>query len=186
MSAIPDRLRALGAHQDVISWAAPFGDDWHALFLACPRADWLLGLAARLGAQRVLLVRAAASCCRVGLAYLPDSSAPVDAALQAAEAWSGDPEGTALCAAQSVHLQAFASSDDAVTDSVVQAALATLATIASPEAAAHAAACTAHAAVLASGDCAMTSALRFTQERCADLVRAVLQPAELARLAAAG
>jgi hypothetical protein len=32
----------------------------------------------------------------------------------------------------------------------------------------------AHAAVLSAGDCAMESALRFTQERCAKLVREAL------------
>lgn len=186
MSAISERLSTLGAHHDLISWAAAYGDDWQALFTACPRADWLLGLGARLGCERKTLVRAAIGCTRVGLSYLPDSNAEVQAALQAAEAWARGDAAADSCNAVRARLELISITDDAAADSVVQAAIATLSTITSPDAAAHAAACIAQAAVLAAGDCAMTSALRFTQERCADAVRTEITPAQLADLARNG
>lgn len=185
MSAIAERLSMLGAQHDLVSWAAAYGDDWRALFTACPRADWLLGLAARLGCAREALVRAAVGCTRVGLAYLPASRTDVEAALHVAERWTRGEASADSCDAARAQLEKFwLMTEDPAADSVVQAAIATLASIADPDAAAHAAACIAQAAVLAAGDCAMASALRFTQESCADAVRAELTPAELATLAA--
>jgi hypothetical protein len=185
VTVIERQLQALGAQHDLVQWASPYGQDWNALFTACPRADWILGLAAKLGAKRESLALAAIGCTRVALGYLPEPNLVVEQALSVLEAWTRAEASPDACAAQSERLAQLSNENDAVIDAVLQAAIAALETRDTPEAAAFSAACTAQTAVLAAGECAMSSALRFTQERCADIVRGVLTPARLAALAAA-
>ncbi|HEX2676970.1 MAG TPA: hypothetical protein VHM19_10030 [Polyangiales bacterium] len=181
---IATRLRALGAHDDVVSYAARFGSDFRAFAEQCPRGDWLLAIAAKLGADRRALVRAAVSCSREALTYLLEPSPVITGALAAAEAWSRGNGDESSAQAHAKKLQTLPPSADAVEDMVVQAIAAALAAITDPEAAAHAASCTAQAAVLAAGDCAMEVALRFTQEKCAALTRAEISPTQLSTLVA--
>jgi hypothetical protein len=185
MSVIEAKLRELGSYDDLASFAARFGDDWQALFEQCPRGDWLLALAARLGADRRALTLAAISCAREALTYLPTGDATLEAALASAGAWAAGRADEAACREAAARVAALPPQADAVADMAVQAVAAALTCPHEPPAAAHAAACAAQAAVLAAGDCAMTSALRFTQERCAGLARQQLSSAELARLARA-
>ena len=42
-------LQESGAQRDVIDGLASFADDWEAMWNGCPRGDWLLGIAERLG-----------------------------------------------------------------------------------------------------------------------------------------
>ncbi len=182
-SSVAERLQQLGSHSDLTTFAATFGEDWLAFFEQCPRADWLLAIAARLGAEPRALVSAAISCSREALTYLAEPDAELEAALDAAAAWTRADGNTDACREHGARLAARAGEHDAVVDSAVQAVVATLAAIEDTSAAAHAAACTTQTAVLAAGDCAMQSAMRFTQERCAGLARRELTPATLSTLA---
>ncbi|MBX3129460.1 MAG: hypothetical protein KF718_22265 [Polyangiaceae bacterium] len=85
MVTVAERLAALGAHHDVVTWAAGYGTDFRAAFRECPRGDWLLGVAARRAVPWRRVARAAAACLRVGL----DGRAPPDLLLDAAEVADG-------------------------------------------------------------------------------------------------
>lgn len=57
---LADWLTSAGAANDVVTWAreqsaGPQG--WEQAWLSCPRGDWLLGIAARLGVSREVLAR---------------------------------------------------------------------------------------------------------------------------------
>src|SRR3954469_2021706 len=58
-------LRDTGAQRDVIDGLTPFARDWPTLWNECPRGDWLLGIATRLGVRHEALVVAAVSCANV-------------------------------------------------------------------------------------------------------------------------
>lgn len=185
MASVAERLRKLGSYEDLVSYAAPFGDDWLAFFERCPRGDWLLALAARLGADRRALVRAAVSCAREALSYAPEADATLEAALEAALRWTCGSGSELECDEQAARVVALPPASDAASDAAVQAVAAVLSCVREPSAAAHVAACAAHAAAVAAGECAMHTALRYAHERCATLSRAELSPAMLAKLAGA-
>jgi hypothetical protein len=166
-------LETHGAHHDVVTWAAPFGDDWARAWTECPRGDWLLGLAARRGVDPRAVVRAACACARLALEYVPDDEARPRAAIEAAERWvegHDDDPAERLRAQRAVEAAVELAPDPAVA-AAATAALAALASVEAPEQAATAAASTAQAAVLDAGDCAMMSALAYAQSACADRVR---------------
>lgn len=80
----------------MVEWARPFGTDWNAAMAACPRADWLLSIAARLHLPREALARAAMACVRVAHAgrEMPDVAL---AALESVHAWAIHWEPFANC-----------------------------------------------------------------------------------------
>ena len=90
-------LQHAGAQHDVVEWARPYGADWNAAMTACPRADWLLGIAARLHLPREALARAAMACVRVAHAgrEMPDVAL---AALESVHTWAIHWEPFANCA----------------------------------------------------------------------------------------
>src|SRR5262245_37477330 len=61
-----DWLRRAGAQGDVIDGLSRYSD-WTTLWNECARGDWMLGIAERLGAPHVALVRAAIACARIAL-----------------------------------------------------------------------------------------------------------------------
>ncbi|MCB9626576.1 MAG: hypothetical protein H6725_04330 [Sandaracinaceae bacterium] len=89
-------LQHAGAQHDVVEWARPFGTDWNAAMAACPRADWLLSIAARLHLPREALARAAMACVRVAHAgrEMPEVAL---AALESVHAWAIHWEPFANC-----------------------------------------------------------------------------------------
>ncbi len=175
-----DWLRERGAHHDVVAWAEGFGDRWEDLWEACPRADWLLGVAARRGVDRATLVRGACACARFALDYLGESEDRPRRAIEAAEAYVrgvDDPD-----ARREAARIAEAAVDEAPDPAVAAAAMAALAAVRAvdlPEEAALAAASAAQASVLDAGDCAMLSALTYAQRTCADRVREAIPFAAL-------
>jgi len=80
-------LSEQGAHHDVVEWAAPHGDDWRAMWEACPRGDWLLGIAARRGVDPKRLVEAACACAELAFDQLPEGEDRPAEAVSAARAW---------------------------------------------------------------------------------------------------
>ncbi|MCA9605121.1 MAG: hypothetical protein KC619_05980 [Myxococcales bacterium] len=51
-------LRSRGASRELVRWAEPFGDDLDAAWAACPRAEWLIEIAARVGVSPIRVVAA--------------------------------------------------------------------------------------------------------------------------------
>lgn len=165
-------LEQNGAHHDVVQWAAPFGEDWERAWRECPRGDWLLGIAAKRGAPRIELVRAAHACASFAREYAPEDERRIDAAMDAAMRWiegQDDPEARAR-AAEDVE-RAIDQAADPAAQSVAIAAFAALRSIDAPEEAASSAAAAVQAAVLDVGDCATMSAMGYAQSTCADRVR---------------
>ncbi len=165
-------LEQHGAHHDVVEWARPYGEEWERAWRECPRGDWLLGLAARIGMDRVEIVRAAQACAALGLDYVPDEEARPRAALDAIDRWlEGADDADARARACTAIEAAMEEAPDPAVNAAAMAVFAALRSIDSPDEAATAAAAVVQAAVLDAGDCAMMSALRYVQHACAERVR---------------
>lgn len=52
-------LETHGAQRDVLDGLRTCSRDWRSLWRDCPRGDWLLGIAVRIGVDHASLVRAA-------------------------------------------------------------------------------------------------------------------------------
>ncbi|MBX3274728.1 MAG: hypothetical protein KF729_30960 [Sandaracinaceae bacterium] len=165
-------LEAQGAHHDVVRWARPFGEDWPRAWDECPRGDWLLGVAARAGADGRAITRAACACARFALPYLPDAEERPRVALDALERYVEGGEPPADHAALDAALEAAVDgAPDPAVAAAAMAALAALRSVAHPEDAPLAASSAVQAALLDAGDCALVAAMRHAQASCADLVR---------------
>jgi hypothetical protein len=168
-----------GAQHDFVEWAAAFGADIEALWQGCPRGDWALALAARLGVEHTSLLVAAARCARLALPYLPESEAIAERCLDQLEAHaqgSGEPPSPALYE-QLMH--AHSAAQDAAHAEALLAVVAALDAREQPSAAAGAAAFAAHAAMIGTAECAMLEAMRFVQHASADEVRRAIAPGQL-------
>jgi hypothetical protein len=71
MNAIQFHLNKLGASEDALKWARDH-DCPNEAWLACPRGDWLLCLAVKLGVEHRVVVQAASVCARLALPYTRD------------------------------------------------------------------------------------------------------------------
>jgi hypothetical protein len=163
-------LETEGAHHDIVAWAAGFGDDFERAWHECPRADWLLAIAARLGFDRRSLVRAAAACTRTAHADLVTPDPPTLRALELAESWARGEAAAEECQSAAAELERAAPPDPLV--AVLQgAAQATLLSIEDPHAASVAAANAAQAVLYGADDCAMMALLSYAQKQCAAHVR---------------
>lgn len=166
-------LSEQGAHHDVVEWAAPHGDDWRAMWEACPRGDWLLGIAARRGVDPKRLVEAACACAELAFDQLPEGEDRPAEALRAARAWiAGSDDAAARAEANARVDAAIEEAPDPAVAAAATAALAALGAIDDPSEAAMAAASAIHAAALDAVDCGLGSAVRYAQAETADRVRA--------------
>lgn len=171
-SELPPRiatwLRAEGASEDVARWSERFGGDWAALWAACPRADWMLAIGARLKIDPPRLAEAAWRVTVLVLDVMPDGQ---DADPLGDPAALTDQELTSRA-------EAFEARSEAAGDPAVATALLALSQAArtrlDPSAGAMAAALTTQSLVLDAGDCAMMSVVGWSQESGADRVRAVI------------
>ncbi len=83
--SIAQHLRELGACASAVDWV---GDrDPATAWAECPRGDWLLWVAGRLGADRRTLVLAACACARDALRFVPSGETRPLAAIETAERW---------------------------------------------------------------------------------------------------
>jgi hypothetical protein len=160
-------LRERGASEDLASYAEAFGDDLVAFWQRCPRADWLLALAARAGHPSADLARAAQAVVRLGIDLLPEE----DEARRGLEDGLEGAEPSQL--AERLEAQA-AHTPDGATSTLYLAIACALRAGTLPEAASLAAALTTQALVLDAGDCAMLSVVGWSQREGAERVRAVL------------
>ena len=176
-------LEARGAHHDVVTWARPYEARWSEAWRACPRGDWLLGIAARAGVDRRAIVDAACACARFALAYLPDGEDLPGRAIEAGERWargSDETDGVEERAALLTDVEAFIErAPDPIVAAAATAALAALRSIDAPEEAPLVVVSAVQAALLDVGDCAMMSAVAYAQSTCADRVRGLITAAQL-------
>lgn len=78
-------LRHLGVRANFLVWAQRQGTELAQLWATCPRADWLVGLAARAGVDRRTVGDAISDC--VGLIPEVGGRQHLDEALAAAQRW---------------------------------------------------------------------------------------------------
>jgi len=167
---LADWLEGEGAHHDIVQWATPFAEDFERAWSECPRADWLLAIAARLGFERPALVRAAAACARTAHADLASPDPTTLNALELCESWARGETGAEECRRVAAELERKLPPDPLL--AVVQgAAHAALLSIDEPQAASVAAANAAQAALYGADDCAMMALLSYAQKQCAACVR---------------
>jgi len=81
-----DLLRGLGACWEAKEWAdgKTLRESWNT----CERGDWMLWLAARVGADRKRLVLAACACARLSLKYVSPGEDRPRVAIETAEKWA--------------------------------------------------------------------------------------------------
>lgn len=183
-------LAASGAQRDVLDGLSRFARDWPTLWNECPRGDWLLGIAARLGVAHVALVRAAIGCARVS-EELAAADAQIAQALarslEAAERWTrGD--ATAEDVAEATRALEAAESR-AVDPSVAAAARAALAVgmgVTDRDVLAAAPAAAAEAQMTSAIDCGLEMAMRWAHDKCAAQVRAAIPWSEVEACLARG
>jgi len=167
---LADWLESEGAHHDIVQWAGSFAEDFERAWIECPRADWLLAIAARLGFERSALVRAAAACTRTAHADLTTADPPTLRALELAESWARGEADAEQCRRVAAELERQLAPEPLL--AVVQgAAHATLLSVDDALAASVAAANAAQAALYGADDCAMMTLFRYAQKQCAECVR---------------
>jgi len=83
-------LRSLRACEESVKWAAELleGTTLQQAWDLCPRADWLLWLLARTGAERKLLTLAACACARTALPFVAASEDRPRIAIEWTESWA--------------------------------------------------------------------------------------------------
>lgn len=171
-------LRASGAQSDVIDGLARYASDWSTLWSECPRGDWLLGIAARLGVEHVLLVRAAVACAKVtsDLAHADARLAqPFSRVLDVADRWARGGAAADEVARETQALErAMSSAGDPVTEAAARAALAVGLGVADRDVLASAPAAAAEAQMMATMDCGLAMAARWAHDKCASAVRAAI------------
>jgi hypothetical protein len=80
------QLTDIGACSDAIRWASRY-DTLDDAWRKCKRGDWMLWYASRVGADHVMIVRAACACARLALPHLPDGEDRPRLAVETTEAW---------------------------------------------------------------------------------------------------
>ena len=171
-------LRASGAQGDVIEGLARYAQDWTTLWNECPRGDWLLGIAVKLGVDHRAAVQAAIGCARVS-ADLVSGVAPIAQAfaqvLDAAMRFAGGAANTDEVRTRTKELErAMESAPDPVTDAAARGALAVGLGVVEPDALASAPAAAAEAQMMSSIDCGYEMAMRWAHDKCAVAVRAAI------------
>lgn len=171
-------LRANGAQSDVIDGLARHAADWPTLWRECPRGDWLLGIATRLGVGHVALVRAAIGCARVAqdLAVADAQLAqPFAQLLDVADRWTrGEASADDVARATRALETASARAGDPSSEAAARSALAVGMGIADREVLASAPAAAAEAQMIASMDCGLEMAMRWAHDKCASAVRTAI------------
>jgi hypothetical protein len=182
---LADLLRDLHACGDARDWAVPYATLEEA-WAVCPRGDWMLWLAGRMGVDRKLLVLAACACARLTLLRVSAGETRPLIAIETAERWARGEDGVTLEEVRNAYAAAaaYAAADAAAAAAaaaayaavayaaVAYAADAAYAAYAAADAAAAAAAAAAYAAdAAAAADAADAAARADTLKQCADIVR---------------
>src|SRR3972149_5439200 len=84
---ISDLLDSVGACKKAVDWAGKRRVG-AAAWRACPRADWMLWIAVRLGVDRRRVTLAACACARTVLRHVPSGEQRPRIAIETAERWA--------------------------------------------------------------------------------------------------
>lgn len=172
-------LEAHGAQRDVLDGlrdlaggdAAPRAR-WETLWRECPRGDWMLGIAAKLGVDRRPLVLAAVACAE---GVLDQAESPrARELLDAARSWARGEATDADVAARTRALDAEPARGPAE-DAAHRAALAVGYGVEDPAVLAAAASSAAEATLFATLDCGMPLVLGYAHAKTAEAVRAAVR-----------
>jgi len=160
-------LSAHHAQRDVLDGLARF-EDWESLWRECPRGDWLLGIAERIGAEHTHLVRAALACARIA----DEAPAPL---LDLCARWlDGAATLEEVATATKAALDTLGAAPDPATEAAMRAALAVGMGIADRGVLSSAPAAAVESVMMASIDCGFELAMRWAHDKCASAGRAVL------------
>jgi len=170
------------AQQDVIDGLRSVGSDWSTIWAKCPRGDWLLGIATRLGVDRMALVRAAIGCARTALDLFEGPEAR--AVLDLAERWTrGEATLDEVAVAKRALEAAAARVNDPSVDAAGQAAQAVAMGVVDgdTDVLASAAAFAAQATIVSTIDCGVEMAMGWAHGKTADAVRTAITWDEIER-----
>lgn len=163
-------LRDSGAQRDVIDGLARFGDDWAAMWIDCPRGDWLLGIAERVGVDHVALVRAAVACAELALDYVVPGEARV--VLDVATRWTKGEATTEDVARATAALEEAAKAPaDPSCEAGMRAAAAVGLGVSDRTVLVTAPSAATESAITASIDCGFEMAMRWAHDKMAAAVR---------------
>ena len=100
MSKLANSLVKLGACAEAVEWAAKQNGTRQEIWSRCPRADWLLWLAARVAShgspEHRQVVLAACACARTVLHLVPSGEDRPRVAIETAERWARGESGVTL------------------------------------------------------------------------------------------
>ena len=169
-----------GAQADVIEGLRAIASDWPTLYAKCPRGDWLLGIATRLGVPHTALVEAAVLSARTALDQLDVPAAR--RALDVAMAWSRGEASAAEVADASAAFDAEAARIvDPSSDAAARAVQAVVLGVTDPDVLASAPAFAAEATIAATMECGVELAMGWAHTKTAEAVRTAISLAELER-----
>ncbi len=166
-------LEANGAQRDVLDGLREHARDWREIWRDCPRGDWLLGIAVRLGVEHVALMRAAIGCAHTALDhYEGDEAARV---LELAARWcegsaSAEQITIATRALEAATVEVHDPSADAASRSVQAVGLGAV----DKELLVSAAAFAAEATIVATMECGLELAMGWAHRAGADAVRTAI------------
>lgn len=162
-------LSAHEAQRDVLDGLARFAT-WESLWAECPRGDWLLGIAERIGVDHTHLVRAALASARI--ADPEEQSARL---LDLVDAWlAGTKSENDVAVATHALDTALATAPDPASDASMRAAIAVGMGVAERGVLPSAPAAAIESVMLASIDCGLELAMRWAHEKTAAAVRQAL------------
>lgn len=171
-------LEKNSAQRDVIDGLARFAKDWPTLWNQCPRGDWLLGIALKLGVEHALAIRAAIGCANVSadlVAGTPPIAQLFAQVLDAAERFASGGANADEVARLTTELErVMSAAPDPETDAAARGALAVGLGVAEREVLAAAPAAAAEAQMMSSIDCGHEMAMRWAHDKCAAAVRAAI------------
>lgn len=162
-------LTAHEAQRDVLDGLARFAT-WESLWAECPRGDWLLAIAERIGVEHTHLVRAAVACARVA-----DPDANARHLLELVEGWlSGTKTAGEIAVATGALEAALASAADPATEASLRASVAVGMGVADRKVLPSAPAAAVESIMMASIDCGFALAMRWAHDKTATAVREAL------------
>lgn len=122
---VDEVLEQLGMHPELVAWSSS-RTGLLQLWEECPRGDWLLALATRVGVDRRLVVAAAGDCAQMAQCFIPRTDTRPAMALAMAQKWTEDEATGAPCWAAGFRAAGAATEaaswDEAISDAAMAAA----------------------------------------------------------------
>lgn len=162
-------LSAHEAQRDVLDGLSRF-TTWESLWNECPRGDWLLAIAERIGVEHTHLVKAAVACARIA-----DPQEQATAMLDLVDGWlAGTVTEEHIARATHALDTALATAADPASDASMRAAIAVGMGVADRKVLPSAPAAAVESIMMASIDCGFELAMRWAHDKTAIAVRQAL------------